>query len=230
VENLIPLIVALPLLAAGVLLGVRLLTTSRWLADLLTLGAAVLTTTLCILLLFGVRHQTLVYWFGGWQPQDGIALGIGFVADPAGALLASLAGVLVCGALLFSWHYFETVGLVYHSLMLLLLAALAGFSLTGDLFNLFVFFELTSVAPVPRRAFHLTAEAWLTGLISTLVALAVAWASTQTYRLPRHARGGLNPLTLLRRVHSGYIGDYVTWFMVGAAVLLAALAVPRHRP
>jgi formate hydrogenlyase subunit 3/multisubunit Na+/H+ antiporter MnhD subunit len=46
------------------------------------------------------------------------------------------------------------------------------------------------------------------------------------HRLPRHVQDALHPLSILRRLHSGYIGDYVAWFMVGATALLVALAVP----
>ena len=49
-------------------------------------------------------------------------------------------------ALLFSWHYFQAIGTFYHTLMLLFLASMEGFCLTGDLFNMFVFFELMGVA------------------------------------------------------------------------------------
>ncbi len=73
--------------------------------------------------------------------------------------------------------------------------------------------------PVAGAAFHLTGEAWLTGLAATAGAIVIALAATQMYRLPWHIPRGWNPLPILRRLHSGYMGDYVTWFMVGAAAL-----------
>jgi phosphate starvation-inducible membrane PsiE len=49
----------------------------------------------------------------------------------------------------------------YHALMLIFLAAMAGFALTGDLFNFFVFFEVMStVARVLPRIAHL-ALGWI---------------------------------------------------------------------
>lgn len=40
----------------------------------------------------------------------------------------------------------------------------------------------------------------------------------------------MNPLLVLRRLHSGHVGDYVAWFMLGAAALLVALPMPGRRP
>ncbi len=49
-------------------------------------------------------------------------------------------------ALTFSLKYFDSSGTVFHALMLGFLGAMCGFCLTGDLFNLFVFFELMSAS------------------------------------------------------------------------------------
>ncbi len=60
--------------------------------------------------------------------------------------LSSLAGFLVFLALVFSWRFVDSGANHYHPLMLVFLAAMDGFVLTGDLFNMFVFFELMSTA------------------------------------------------------------------------------------
>ena len=54
--------------------------------------------------------------------------------------------MLTLAALVFSSEYFDSIGTLFHVLMLVFLGAMCGFSLTGDLFNLFVFFELMSAA------------------------------------------------------------------------------------
>jgi multicomponent Na+:H+ antiporter subunit D len=92
------------------------------------------------------RLDPAVYWVGRWAVRDGAALGIAFVIDTMGAALALLASLLVTFALIFSSRYFDTVGTIYQSLMLVFLAGMCGFCLTGDIFNLFVFFELMSAA------------------------------------------------------------------------------------
>jgi multicomponent Na+:H+ antiporter subunit D len=145
-EPIVPLTVALPFAMGALLLGLARFCRQRWLFDLLAVGTSIAVTVLCLVLLEGSRWDILVYWFGGWRPRSGVALGICFAVDPAGAIMAALAGVLVTSSLIFSWHYFDAVGAFFHSLVLIFLGAMIGFALTGDLFNLFVFFELMGVA------------------------------------------------------------------------------------
>ena len=39
-------------------------------------------------------------------------------------------------------------------------------------------------------------------------------------------KGAIKPaVTLLRTFHSGYIGDYVTWFMIGSTIMMLASIV-----
>jgi len=119
----------------------------RWLASLIAIATSVAVGCVAVAtVVFNGDNSIVVYWFGGWTPRNGTALGIGFVIDHTGAMLVLLASVLMTAALVFSTRYFDTVGTLYHALMMVFLAAIDGFSQTGDLFNLFVFFELMSVA------------------------------------------------------------------------------------
>ena len=89
----------------------------------------------------------ILYWFGGWHPRGGLALGISFTVDAMGAGAALLVAVLVTAVLVFAPVYFEDAFHHRHSILLLVfLAGMTGFALTGDLFDMFVFFELMSVA------------------------------------------------------------------------------------
>ena len=45
------------------------------------------------------------YWFAGFRPSRGIAIGIDFAVGPLSAGLACLAAVLVTAAMVFSWRY-----------------------------------------------------------------------------------------------------------------------------
>ncbi|HWI59180.1 MAG TPA: proton-conducting transporter membrane subunit [Bacillota bacterium] len=141
---LVPLPVALPLLVAAVLVALAPIC-RRWVADSVAILTAAAVAAIGVLLLVRSTEGTIVYWFGDWSPRGHAAIGISFVIDPIGAGMAVLCAVLMTLALIFSWHYFEAVRTYFHVLMLIFLAAMAGFSLTGDLFNLFVFFELMSV-------------------------------------------------------------------------------------
>src|SRR5207249_7117947 len=140
---LVPLTVAVPLLTAAALTA-----TGRFLGrradDLAGIAAAAATTVISTLLVVRSLDHDLVYWFGGWHPRGGLALGIAFDVDPLSAALAALAGALMTASFVFAWRYFDEVGTLFHVLMLVFLAALCGFALSGDLFNMFVFFELMS--------------------------------------------------------------------------------------
>jgi multicomponent Na+:H+ antiporter subunit D len=147
--------VALPLLVAAILVGLAPVCPRRA-ADAATLATAAVVTLLCLALLVRSLDEPVVYWFGGWTPRDGIALGVAFAVDPVGAALATLAGVLATAALTFSWRIFEAVRTLHHGLMLVFLAGIVGFCLSGDLFNMFVFYELFSVAAYALAGYRTT--------------------------------------------------------------------------
>ena len=144
-SNLAPLPIALPLLGAALIAATR-----KWLsraaADTLSIVFAALTLAITTSLLIQSTHATEVYWFGDWYPRGSMVLGIAFVVDPIAAGLATLAALLTLLALIFAWRFVDSGGNHFQPLMLLFVAAMAGFSLTGDLFNMFVFFELMSTA------------------------------------------------------------------------------------
>jgi multicomponent Na+:H+ antiporter subunit D len=139
------LLIAVPLTAAALLGGLRKLL-PRLLTDVLALLTALFNLALASLWTAHALHRTQVYWFGNWFPRGHMVLGIGFVLDGTGCGLATLTAFLTTLALLFSFRYTDSGGDHYHPLMLVFLAAMSGFSMTGDLFNLFVFFELMSTA------------------------------------------------------------------------------------
>ena len=142
---LAPLPGVIPLLAAAALAALRQ-HLSRAAADTVAIAAAAVNLVVCSLLLRQALHTTTVAWFGGWYPRGHQVLGIGFFIDPAAAGLATLASLLALLALVFSWKFVDAGANHYHPLMMIVLAAMSGFALTGDLFNMFVFFELMSTA------------------------------------------------------------------------------------
>ncbi len=147
--SLAPYPVVVPLLTAPVILaGRRHLprTAVRGLALAAALTVAALGATL-----LAQAHGVGVYWFGGWRPRHGVVIGVNFAVDSFGAAGVLFAGALTAAVLLAagSWHRF---GPLAHVLTLVVLAAASGFCLTGDLFNMFVFFELMSVATIALLA------------------------------------------------------------------------------
>ncbi len=144
-STLAPLPVVIPLSVAAILSALNKFV-GRRLSEALAILTTIATGLICGELLLQARVQPVIHWFGGWTPRAGVALGISFVIDPIGAGAAVFTSLLVLAALIFSLHYFDTVGTLFHVLMLGFLGAMCGFALTGDLFNLFVFFELMSAS------------------------------------------------------------------------------------
>jgi multicomponent K+:H+ antiporter subunit D len=79
-----------------------------------------------------------VYALGSWPAPFGIVL----VVDRLAALMLVLTAMVALSALVYSLAYWDRVAPAFHSLFQFLLMGLNGAFLTGDLFNLFVFFEV----------------------------------------------------------------------------------------
>lgn len=144
--NVLPALpAALPLLAAA-MLGIVGAHLPRRIADAVAMLASLGAAVSSFWLLHLSAHQAVVYWFGGWHPRGNVALGIAFQVDPLGAGAAAMASSLIFASFVYSLRYFDSVGNTFHILMLLFEAAMCAFALTGDLFNLFVWFELMSAS------------------------------------------------------------------------------------
>lgn len=138
--------VALPLIAAGVLLLVSRLGFARRFA--LLQWAAGITCAINVLLALLILAQTtageegarIVYQMGGWPAPFGITL----FADSFTAIMLLMTGILVLGVVPFAAgtldHHRESMG--FYPITLLLLMGMNGAFLAGDLFNLYVFFEV----------------------------------------------------------------------------------------
>ncbi|MGM0701180.1 MAG: Na+/H+ antiporter subunit D [Pseudomonadota bacterium] len=90
------------------------------------------------------REGILVSQMGGWPAPFGISL----VADLLGAIMVLLTGIIGFAVAIYSLASIGRghVAFGYFPLMHLLLAGVAGAFLTGDIFNLYVWFEVMLVA------------------------------------------------------------------------------------
>ncbi len=152
-RQLLPLPVVLPLLVAAAVSAVHpLFRRKRRALDGVAIATSGAVAVILGVLTVAAARRESVYWFAGFRPSHGVAIGIDFLATPLATGLGCLAAVLVTAVMVYSWRYFERIATYYHALMLTFLAGMAGFCLTGDMFDLFVWFELMGVA-----AFALTA-------------------------------------------------------------------------
>lgn len=115
----------------------------------ISLGAALAMLVVSVELL--TRAKTLglaggrdigFYLLGDWAAPFGIVL----VVDRLSAMMLVLTGLLALPALVYSAAGWHRQGQHFHALFQFLLMGLAGAFLAGDLFNLFVFFEVLLAA------------------------------------------------------------------------------------
>jgi multicomponent Na+:H+ antiporter subunit D len=155
VDQLLALATVLPLLVAAAISALNmLLHGKRRVLDAVAIVTAAVVAAVLAVIMARTAHGDEVYWFAGFRPSHGIAIGIDFAAGPLSAGLACLAAVLVVAAMIFSWRYFERVATYYHVLMLTFMAGMVGFCLTGDIFDLFVWFELMGVSAYALTAYR----------------------------------------------------------------------------
>jgi len=81
------------------------------------------------------------------------------------------------------------------------------------------------VPPVPP-GIGWTASGVLLGLLSTAAAVVVAALALSDRRTHAVVDRIRPAVLLLRRLHSGHVGDYVAWLVVGVALLAALAGLP----
>jgi multicomponent K+:H+ antiporter subunit D len=136
---MLPVLIPFTAAALLMLLGGRPPATQRAVAI-----AATLLGLLAAGLLFAQQSggPVTAYAIGDWPAPYGIL----FVADRLAATMVLVLFLLAVPALLMAMDGIDGRGRHFHALFQLQLAGLAGAFLTGDLFNLFVFFEILLLA------------------------------------------------------------------------------------
>ena len=96
-----------------------------------------------LILLPKVLAEPIIVSLGGWQPPFCINL----VAGPVGVLFSAIIAFVGLLVSIYALDYIkEGPTEKYHMLYLLLLTGATGVVLTGDIFNLFVFFEILCIS------------------------------------------------------------------------------------
>jgi multicomponent K+:H+ antiporter subunit D len=137
--------VLLPLLAAGLLVGLG--EQRRRFRAAISLAACVAMLAVAVALLLWVDGQDVPGAFGVYLPGNWpVPFGIVLVVDRLSALMLVLAAASGLATLLYSLSRWHRAGVQFHPLLQLQLMGLNGAFLTADLFNLFVFFEVLLAA------------------------------------------------------------------------------------
>ena len=184
-------LIILPLLAAPI---TALLPNGRlpWLMTMLTSGICLF---LAILLLRTVMTGTVIdYELGGWAPPWGIAYRI----DAISALMVLLISVIGTAVTIYAWDSVQRdipqgKQSLFYALFQLCFLGLLGMSMTGDLFNVFVFLEIASlsayilIAMGQNRQALLAAFSYLiggtVGASFFLLGIGLAYAATGTLNM-----------------------------------------------
>ncbi|MFC1809491.1 complex I subunit 5 family protein [Candidatus Omnitrophota bacterium] len=227
VKHIIPLFVALPLAGAFItaLMGKKV----KSLPDVV---GSIITFALLCLSLYAVKvtsvHDALVYSVGGWQPPIGIAL----VLDGLTSFMLVTVDAVAFAIAIYSINYMEkfTSKDKFYTLFLLMLAGMNGVVISGDIFNLFVFLEIASVASYALVAFgterHELEAAFKYGVMGTvgslflLIGIVFLYSYTSTLNLADMA-------VVLAQKGFVHVGVMVTVLFVMGFGLKAAL-VPFH--
>lgn len=139
---LLPILVPLAAAAIMVPLGDRFRALKASIGVISTLACLWVAIALLAGSVARAPGEALIYRFGDWP----IPFGIAFVSDRLSALMLTLTGIVTLSGLLFSIARWHKAGSFFHALVQFLLAGLNGVFLTGDIFNLFVFFEVLLAA------------------------------------------------------------------------------------
>ena len=161
-----------------------------------------------------------VYLLGDWPAPFGIVL----VVDRLSALMLLLTSLLASASVVFALARWDRAGAHFHSLFQFLLMGLNGAFLTGDLFNLFVFFELLLAASY-GLALHGSGTARVkAGLHYIVVNLAASLLFLIGVSLIYGVTGTLNMADLALRI-PGVAAENRMLLEAGAAILGIAFLV-----
>ena len=121
------------------------------LAPLVGLAGSLGAAGLCIAGLFQVMQNGIMTGtVSGWPAPFGISVAV----DQLSIVLVSLVSIIGFLAVMFSQKYVTGNKTEYYTLVMLALAGLMGIMQTGDIFNMFVFFEVMNVSAYALVAFR----------------------------------------------------------------------------
>jgi multicomponent Na+:H+ antiporter subunit D len=195
---IVGLAVIVPLFASALVLAFRNRAVVR---DVLTLGTMLAVTGFATALLVGVhRDGTVVLRVGGWAPELGIVL----VADLFAALILFVASLTILVVELFAIGQRRTAAgadpSVVSPMLLVLTGGVSLAILTGDLFTLFVAFELILVSSYVLLTHQGRAEQIRSGMTYVVINLFASTLFLLGVAIIYSATGTVNMALLAERI------------------------------
>ena len=212
--------VIIPLLVGAVMLLLRDSShTLRTALGLLAILAQLATAVVLLLYVGGYVEAPWpsgvgVYLLGDWPAPFGIVA----VVDQLSAIMLVLTSVLGLATWLYAITKWDRAGVHFHPLFLFLMMGLNGAFLTGDLFNLFVFFEVLLAASYGLALHGSGRQRVRAGLHYVAVNLVASFLLLIAMAIIYGVAGSLNMADLAAR--AGQLsGPDRRLFEVGAAIL-----------
>jgi len=150
---LIPIFVIVPLAGAFLImiLGKFFRDINKYITSLILLFLLVLS----ILALINTGDKMSLYKVGGWEPVNGVPIGIYMVMDGFTTILLCIINLIGFLSAIYSISYISryTSENYFYSLFCLMIAGMNGVVLSGDLFNIFVFLEISAISSYALVAF-----------------------------------------------------------------------------
>ena len=150
---LIPLFIVIPLSGAFLImiLGRFVRGLNKYLASLILLILVVLS----IYSLVTTGENLSVYKVGGWEPVNKIPIGIYMVMDGFTVIILCIINIIGFLSAFYSISYIKryTAENYFYALFCLMVAGMNGVVLSGDLFNIFVFLEISVISAYALVAF-----------------------------------------------------------------------------
>ena len=150
-NSLIPLFIIIPLATAFLIPIIGKIT--NYFAKTITPVILLILSIMSISLLFYGKHES--YIIGGWQPVEDIPIAIYLVLDGFSCLVLCITSVIGFLVSFYAISYITkyTSENNFYALFCLMITGMNGVVLSGDIFNLFVFLEISVIASYALVAF-----------------------------------------------------------------------------
>lgn len=151
-DKVLPFFVAIPIFSA-----IFMLLVGKWEKKIFPRIWSIITTATLVFLISLIWEKgTIIHVMGGWRPPYGIIM----IKDHLSLLMLLIVNVVAFLSIIYSYSYITKYEdyLRFFSLFMLMLAGMNGVVLSGDIFNLFVFLEIASLASYALVGYGVGAE------------------------------------------------------------------------
>lgn len=187
-SSIIPTFVIIPLISAFLImiLGIWFKGFQRY----FTAFSTMLLMVLSFYAFTNLQSNSINYIVGGWKPHENVPIAIYLVLDSLSAIMLCIIGLMGFLSSVYSISYIKkfTAQNNFYALLCLMIAGMNGVVLSGDIFNQYIFLEISVISSYALVAFGVEKHELeasfkyqvLGGMASLLILLAIAliyWSS-----------------------------------------------------